>query len=175
MRMKKLALMPPKLHLSVQYATPVPELPRWRVRRWVQHAVNAATHDLAQPSEHSLRATELTIRFVDAAEALELNSTYRGRDYATNVLTFEYGTDPDGTASGDIVLCVPVLHNEAREQNKPLLHHAAHLIIHGVFHALGYDHTEPEEAEHMERLETTLLGILGIEDPYQTGRSEFIT
>lgn len=160
--------MPPELHLSVQYATPAPELPRWRIRRWVQRAVNAAALDLAQTSEPPFRCAELTLRLVDAAEGLELNSTYRERDYATNVLTFEYGTDPDGTARGDVVLCIPVLHREAAEQGKSVLHHGAHLIIHGVFHALGYDHETTQEAEHMENLETTLLGALGIRDPYQT-------
>ena len=158
----------PDLHLSVQYAIPVPELPRWRIRRWVQRAINVAVQDLAQTSEAPVRAVELTLRLVDADEGRDLNSAYRERNYATNVLTFEYGTDPDGTARGDIVLCVPVLHNEAEDQKKPLLHHAAHLVIHGVFHALGYDHLDPEEAEHMEGLETTLLHALGIRDPYQT-------
>lgn len=160
--------MPPELHLSVQYATPAPELPRWRIRRWVQRAVNAAAIDLAQTSEPPFRCVELTLRLVDDAEGQELNSTYRERGYATNVLTFEYGTDPDGTARGDVVLCMPVLHREAAEQGKPVLHHAAHLIIHGVFHALGYDHETTQEAEHMESLETTVLGALGIRDPYQT-------
>lgn len=157
--------MPPELRLAVQYAMPAPELPRWRVRRWVQRAVNAAAIDRAEDSP--LQAAELTVRLVDADEARELNSSYRERDYATNVLTFEYGTDPEGTAHGDIVLCVPVLHAEAREQGKPLLHHAAHLIVHGVLHALGYDHLSAEEAEHMESLETTLLDQFGIADPYQ--------
>lgn len=158
--------MPPELSLSVQYAVPAPELPRWRIRRWVQQALNAAAADQA-PGSPTLRAAEFTLRLVDADEARELNSSYRERDYATNVLTFEYGTDPGGTARADIVLCLPVLHAEAQEQNKPLLHHAAHLVIHGVLHALGYDHLTPEEADHMEGLETTLLAKLGIRDPYQ--------
>ena len=166
--MKKPALMPPELRLSVQYVTPAPELPRWRIRRWVQRAVNAAASDLAQASEQPFRCVELTLRLVDDAEGLELNSTYRERDYATNVLTFEYGTDPGGTARGDVVLCMPVLHREATEQGKSVLHHAAHLIIHGVFHSLGYDHETTQEAEHMESLETTVLAALGIRDPYQT-------
>lgn len=159
--------MVPDLHLSVQYATPAPELPRWRIRRWVQRAVNAAARDRDHATEQPLHAVELTIRLVDADEGLDLNSSYRGRDYATNVLTFEYGTDPDGTTRGDIIVCVPVLHREAREHGKPVLHHAAHLIIHGVLHALGYDHESPHEARHMEGLETTLLGALGVRDPYQ--------
>lgn len=157
--------MPPELRLAVQYATPVPELPRWRIRRWVQHALNAAATD--QNAGSGSQAAELTVRLVDTTEARELNHAYRERDYATNVLTFEYGTDPDGTARADIVLCVPVLHTEAREQGKPLVHHAAHLIVHGVLHALGYDHITSEDARHMESLETTLLSRFGIRDPYQ--------
>lgn len=167
MRMTKPVPMPPELHLSVQYATPAPELPRWRIRRWIQHAITIAAHDLASASASPLQAAELTIRLVDATEAQELNRDYRERDYPTNVLTFEYGTDPDGTARADIVLCIPVLQTEAREQGKPLLHHAAHLIVHGALHALGYDHNNPEDAESMEDLERTVLGKFGIDDPYQ--------
>ncbi len=96
-----------------------------------------------------------------------LNQTWRHRQGATNVLTFEYGTDPGGTAHADIVLCIPVLEREAIAQQKPYLDHAAHLVIHGVLHALGYDHIKPEEASHMEALETTLLRSMGIRDPYQ--------
>lgn len=158
--------MPPELRLAVQYAAPAPELPRWRIRRWVQRGIHAAAHELSGASQQPPQAVELTLRLVDATEARELNREFRGRDYATNVLTFEYGTDPDGTAHGDVVLCLPVLHDEAREQGKPLQHHAAHLIIHGVFHALGYDHETPEDAERMETLETTVLGKLGIRNPY---------
>lgn len=158
--------MPPELSLSVQYAVPAPELPRWRIRRWAQQALNAAAAD-QEPSSPPLCAAEFTIRLVDADEARQLNNSYRERDYATNVLTFDYGTDPEGIARADIVLCMPVLHAEAREQEKLPLHHAAHLIVHGVLHALGYDHLTPEEADHMERLETTLLAKLGIRDPYQ--------
>lgn len=157
--------MPPELHLAVQYATPSPELPRWRIRRWVQRAVNGAAQDAsAGPAP---KRVELTLRLVDTQEGHTLNRDYRGRDYATNVLTFAYGMDPDDTVRGDIVLCVPVMTSEAREQNKPLLHHAAHLVIHGVLHALGYDHETPTEADHMEGLETALLEKMGIPDPYQ--------
>jgi len=156
--------MPPELHLAVQYAVDAPELPRWRVRRWVQQALLAAARDgLPGPA---LQRAELTIRFVDADEGRMLNHDFRGRDYATNVLTFEYGIDPEGTARGDVVVCLPVLQREAREQQKPLLHHAAHLVIHGVFHALGYDHETPEDADRMEKLETTLLATMRIPDPY---------
>src|SRR5690625_2810538 len=158
--------MPPKLHLTVQYATPAPELPRWRLRRWVQHGLHPVANGTAT-GPTPFQAAGLTLRLVDTQVGRELNHAYRGRNYATIVLTFEYGTDPQGTVRADIVLCVPVLHNEAREQGKPVLHHAAHLVVHGVLHALGYDHLTPEEAEHMEGLETRVLARLGIPDPYQ--------
>lgn len=158
--------MPPELHLTIQYATPAPELPRWRIRRWVQRALDAAAHDRQAVGASRIQAAELTVRLVDTTEARELNHDYRGRDYPTNVLTFEYGTDPDGTSRGDIVVCLPLLHDEAHIQHKPLLHHAAHLIIHGTFHALGYDHTDTTDADHMERLEIEVLAAFGIDDPY---------
>ncbi|WP_188590630.1 rRNA maturation RNase YbeY, partial [Achromobacter denitrificans] len=94
------------------------------------------------------------------------NRDFRGRDYATNVLTFEYGVDPLGVARGDIVMCVPVLVREAREQRKELLDHAAHLTIHGVLHSLGYDHVKARDARRMETLETATLAAMGIADPY---------
>lgn len=165
--MNERTVMSPELRLSVQYATPSPELPRWRIRRWVQRALDAAVLDLKAGTESPVLTAELTLRLVDASEARELNNTYRGRDYPTNVLTFEYGTDPDGTTRGDVIICVPILHDEAHEQKKLLLHHAAHLIIHGVLHALGYDHIEATDADHMERLETDILATFGIDDPYQ--------
>jgi len=152
---------------SVQYATEAPELPRWRLRRWATRAIEyvAAEEAELQDTPRFQRA-ELTLRLVDAEEGRALNSSYRERDYATNVLTFEYGVDPFGTISGDIVLCVPVLHKEAEEQRKPLLYHAAHLTVHGVLHALGYDHIDEEDAQDMEALETRILASMGIPDPY---------
>lgn len=154
------------LSLSVQYGTPAPDLPRWRVRRWVQRALAGAARASAQQNQALPVAVVLTLRFVDADEGLSLNNAYRGRDYATNVLTFEYDPDPEGTLYGDIVLCVPVLQREATEQGKPLLNHAAHLVVHGTLHALGYDHIEPDEADHMEALETAILRDMGLPDPY---------
>lgn len=152
-----------KLALAVQYATPIAELPRWRLRRWVGGAVDT----LAAKTSPRFDAIALTLRLVDASEGQRLNREFRQKDYATNVLTFEYGIDTAGTASGDIVLCVPVLQREAREQKKTMLDHVAHLTVHGVLHAVGYDHVKPDEAEKMEALEIAILGKMGIQNPYQ--------
>ncbi len=153
---------------SVQYATDAPELPRWRLRRWATCAIeHVAAEEAELLDAPRFQRAELTMRLVDAEEGRALNNCYRQRDYATNVLTFEYGVDSFGTISGDIVLCVPVLHREAEEQGKPLLAHAAHLTVHGVLHALGYDHIDEEDAEEMEALETRILAHMGIPDPYQ--------
>ncbi|WP_322998559.1 rRNA maturation RNase YbeY [Castellaniella sp.] len=153
----------PDFSLSIQYAVAAPLLPRWRLRRWVGRALAQA---LAAPDPRAGQPVALTLRLVDADEGRSLNAAWRQRDYATNVLTFEYGADPSGLISGDIVLCLPVLEREAAEQGKPLLHHAAHLTTHGVLHALGYDHIEAQEAELMEALETAILAAQGIPDPY---------
>lgn len=114
-------------------------------------------------------ASELTIRLVDAEEGLELNSTWRGKDYPTNVLSFPADI-PDGLLDipllGDLVICVPVVAKEAAEQGKALNAHWAHLVIHGCLHLLGYDHIDDEEAEEMEDLERQLLAEIGHPDPY---------
>lgn len=144
-----------KLTLSVQYADPrlKDSVPRPLIRRWVQAAL--------------LAPAELTIRFVDAEEGQTLNRDYRGKDYATNVLTFAYTEDEDAEVTqADIILCSDVLEQEAAQQHKPLVNHAAHLIVHGVLHAQGYDHEEEEEAQEMESLETEILHTLGFADPY---------
>ena len=111
---------------------------------------------------------ELTIRLVDADEGRQLNHTYRGRDYATNVLSFpaDLPAELDLPLLGDLVICVPVVAKEAAEQNKPLLAHWAHMVIHGCLHLLGYDHIDDDDAEEMESLERELLAELGIADPY---------
>jgi probable rRNA maturation factor len=153
----------PDFNLSIQYAVEAPALPRWRLRRWVGRALAFA---LAPPEPRAGSPVALTLRLVDAEEGRELNAAWRQRDYATNVLTFEYGADPSGLILGDIVLCLPVLEREAAEQGKPLLHHAAHLVTHGVLHALGHDHLEADEAERMEALETRILAAQGIQNPY---------
>jgi len=153
----------PTLSLAVQYAAPAPWLPRWRLRRWVARAMMAACEDAACAPFARLH---LTLRLVDGDEGRVLNRDFRRRDTATNVLTFAYDTDPDGTVHADVVLCLPVLQREAEAQDKPLSAHAAHLTIHGTLHALGYDHIEAADAKHMEALETRVLAGLGIGDPY---------
>ncbi|WP_016832126.1 rRNA maturation RNase YbeY [Herbaspirillum lusitanum] len=148
-----------KLTLSVQYADPrlKESVPRPQIRRWIQAALFAPA--------------ELTIRFVDAEEGRTLNREYREKDYATNVLTFAYTEDEDAEVTqADIILCTDVLEKEALEQKKPLLDHAAHLIVHGVLHAQGYDHEDEEEATEMETLETEILAGLGFTDPYADRR-----
>lgn len=154
--------MKPELSLSVQYAVEAARLPRWRLRRWAERALMAAAED----GLVGFSAAELSLRLVGTAEGRRLNRDFRARDYATNVLTFEYGVDPLGVARGDIVMCVPVLVREAREQRKPMLDHAAHLTIHGVLHSLGYDHIKARDAKRMETLETATLAKMGIADPY---------
>ena len=127
-------------------------------RRWCELALRQRSAD-----------SELTIRLVDEAEGLELNSTYRHKDYATNVLSFPADV-PDELLDipllGDLVICAPVVAREALEQRKPLQAHWAHLVIHGCLHLLGYDHIDDAEAEEMETLERELLAELGHPDPY---------
>jgi probable rRNA maturation factor len=147
-----------KLSLSVQYPDPRLQavITRPMLRRWVQAALFAPA--------------ELTIRFVDAAEGQALNRDYRAKDYATNVLTFAYneGEDiaDDAPTQADIILCSDVLEQEAQQQHKTLEEHAAHLVVHGVLHAQGYDHEDDEEAAEMEQLERDILEALGYPDPY---------
>ena len=125
--------------------------------------------------ERWVRATllgpaELTIRFVDSAEGQTLNRDYRGKDYATNVLTFAYNEGEelgeDEPTQADIILCTDVLEREAAEQKKTVEEHAAHLVVHGVLHAQGYDHEHDEEAEEMEQFERDIMEVLGYPDPY---------
>ena len=147
-----------KLSLSVQYpdARLKEVITRAAIRKWIQAALFAPA--------------ELTIRFVDAEEGRELNKQYRGKDYATNVLTFAYNEGEemadDAPTQADIILCTDVLQREAAEQNKSVEEHTAHLVVHGVLHAQGYDHEDDEEATEMEGIETELLAALGYADPY---------
>lgn len=111
---------------------------------------------------------ELSIRVVDAGEGRELNRQYRGKDYATNVLSFPADI-PDYVELpllGDLVICAPVVASEAREQGKPAQAHWAHMVVHGVLHLLGYDHEQEAEAERMEGREREILAGLGFDDPY---------
>jgi probable rRNA maturation factor len=112
-------------------------------------------------------SAEITLRFVDAVEGKTLNRDFRGKDYATNVLTFAYTEDVDAeTTQADIILCTDVLEQEASAQHKTVTDHTLHLIVHGVLHAQGYDHLDEQEAEEMEGLEAEILAALGIANPY---------
>lgn len=147
-----------KLSLSVQFADArlAETITRPNIRRWVKAA--------------QLAPAEFTIRFVNAHEGQQLNHDYRGKDYATNVLTFSYNEssdENDDIVRADIVLCTDVLLSEAKEQQRLVEHHVAHLIVHGVLHAQGYDHESDEDAAEMENFETEILSKLGIPDPYQ--------
>ena len=113
-----------------------------------------------------MQGAEVTVRVVDAEEAQQLNRDYRGKDYATNVLTFDYAPAPQVAA--DLVLCAPVVARESRELGKPLAAHYAHLLVHGTLHAQGWDHESSEQdAEAMEARETAILARLGEPDPYR--------
>ncbi|MEZ9820059.1 rRNA maturation RNase YbeY [Shewanella sp. 10N.286.45.A1] len=117
----------------------------------------------------SMDQAELTIRIVDTAESQMLNSTYRGKDKPTNVLSFPFEAPPgiELPLLGDLVVCAAVVEQEAIDQNKPLNAHWAHMVVHGCLHLLGYDHIEDIEAEEMESLETQLIESLGYNNPYQ--------
>jgi probable rRNA maturation factor len=110
---------------------------------------------------------DITVRIVGAAEGRRLNTRYRGENHATNVLSFPYETT-GRAVRGDIVLCAPVIAREARDQDKSMEAHYAHLTVHAVLHLRGYDHKRPRDAERMEALEKRLLTKLGYPDPYQT-------
>jgi probable rRNA maturation factor len=147
-----------KLSLTVQYPDARLETiaTRAKVRRWVQAAL--------------LGPADINVRFVDAAEGQVLNRDYRAKDYATNVLTFAYNEGEelaaDEPVQADIILCTDVLQREADEQKKTVEEHTAHLVVHGVLHAQGYDHEHEEEAGEMEHLERDILEALGFPNPY---------
>ncbi|SFN03352.1 probable rRNA maturation factor [Formivibrio citricus] len=156
--------MKPKLTLSLQNASTATSLPtRAQIKKWAEAAL--------QPG---LKNAEITFRIVDTEEGQTLNRDYRGKDYATNVLTFTFDEDmpdiPGLPLMGDIVLCAPVVEREAAEQGITLEAHYCHLVVHGVLHLQGFDHLEEDEAEEMEALETQIVISLGYDDPYRTER-----
>ena len=144
--------MNPELQLSLQFAdaTHRAELPRHRVAKWLRAALEVPG--------------QITVRIVGAAEGRALNRDYRGKDSATNVLTFNYDQEPVVVA--DLVLCAPVVAAEAQAQGITLQAHYAHLLVHGALHAQGYDHEAEDEALCMEARESELLLALGYADPY---------
>jgi probable rRNA maturation factor len=143
----------PELTLSLQFPDPGDKalLPRHKVRRWLAAALN--------------RPAEITVRCVDVAEGRNLNHDYRGADHATNVLTFDYQSEPKVVA--DLVLCCPVVRREAAEQGIDVQAHYAHLLVHGALHAQGLDHQDDASAQAMEARETEILKALGFGDPYR--------
>ncbi|QDL55967.1 rRNA maturation RNase YbeY [Rhodoferax aquaticus] len=146
----------PELTLSLQFGKIAnPELhraalARHKVKRWIRNALEVDG--------------EITVRIVDAEEGQTLNRDYRQKDYATNVLTFDYTQEPVVTA--DLVLCAPVIAQEAKEQKKTLEAHYAHMIVHGTLHAQGWDHELDEDAEVMELRESDIMARLGFNNPY---------
>jgi len=146
------------LELEIQFADDrlESEITEAKLQRWVEQSL--------------LGPAELTIRFVNAEEGQALNKAYRGKDYATNVLTFAYNEDEDlgedDPTQADIVLCTDVLQREADEQGKTVEEHAAHLVVHGVLHAQGWDHENEDDAEEMEQFERDIMEVLGFPDPY---------
>lgn len=141
-----------RLNLSVQYACNAVDLPsRIQVRAWARAALEGGG--------------QITVRYVDSEEGEALNRDYRGKDYATNVLSFVYENDP--LTVGDLVICAPVVTREAREQKRMPEAHHAHLVVHGILHLQGYDHdTGEEDALIMEDREREILASLGYPDPY---------
>src|SRR6185369_12676862 len=140
-----------RLNLSVQYACNRESLPlRADFVRWARAAL--------------VGGGEIAIRLVEADEGQALNKEYRGKDYATNVLSFPYDNEP--VVLGDLVICPSVVAREANEQNKPLAAHYAHLTVHGMLHLQGWDHDNDEDAEAMENEEREILAALGYPDPY---------
>nr|WP_041411593.1 rRNA maturation RNase YbeY [Shewanella pealeana] len=147
------------IDLDVQVAVEGFELPsQAELELWVKTALR-----------DTMSEAELTIRIVDVEESQELNMTYRGKDKPTNVLSFPFEAPPgiELPLLGDLVICAAVVEQEAIDQNKPLLAHWAHMVVHGCLHLLGYDHIEDVEAEEMESLETQLIESLGYINPYK--------
>ncbi|MCD5363857.1 rRNA maturation RNase YbeY [Chromobacterium aquaticum] len=155
-----LARLAARLELSLEVRSQTAVLPRPAdLRRWSQAALQAG-----------VKQAQVSILIVDADEGRQLNHDYRGKDYATNVLSFALNEGepvPGLPLIGDLVLCAPVVEKEAAEQNKPLQAHYAHLLVHGMLHLQGFDHEQDDEAETMEALETVIMQRLGYPDPYR--------
>ena len=148
--------MKPALSLSLQFADKRHRdiLPRHKVARWLKAALGTDA--------------ELAVRIVDAEEGRSLNHGFRKKDYATNVLTFDYAQAP--VVMADLILCAPVIEQEAAEQGKTVEAHYAHMLVHGALHAQGWDHLRKKEAQAMEAREREILAGLGFDDPYQDDR-----
>ena len=146
----------PELSLSLQFADPRHKalLPRHKVIRWIRSALELAG--------------EITVRIVDAEEGRRLNAEFRAKDYATNVLTFDYSHEPVVVA--DLVICAEVVEREAQDQKIGIADHYAHMLVHGTLHAQGYDHEQDDEAEFMEARESEIMLGLGFADPYAAAR-----
>ena len=147
--------MKPTLSLSLQFADKRHRdtLPRHKVARWVKAALDTDA--------------EIAVRIVDAEEGQALNKDFRKKNYATNVLTFDYAQAP--VVMADLIICAPVIEQEAAEQGKTLEAHYAHMLVHGTLHAQGWDHMKKKEAEAMEAREREILASLGFADPYAEG------
>ena len=149
--------MPAKFIMNLQYASPALESTVEKtasaalIKKWVQST--------------GVRSGLITLRFVNTAEGKKLNASFRKKDYATNVLTFPYERSKN-SLTADIIFCLPIIKKEAREQEKTLKAHFAHLIIHGCLHAQGYDHENDRDAKKMEALEIKILKTLGFTNPY---------
>jgi len=149
--------MPTKLNIDIQYASPAIEAALVKtasstlIKKWVKTSTS--------------HGGLLTLRFVNAAEGKKLNFAFRKKNYATNVLTFPYELSKN-TLAADIIFCLPVIQKEAKEQNKTLKAHLAHLVVHGCLHAQAYDHESLKDATKMEALEVKILQKLGFSNPY---------
>lgn len=139
--------------IDIQQVSRLPSIPSSiQFRRWLRAALP--------------KSATLALRIVNAKEAQELNRAFRGKDYATNVLTFVYHAHGAKKLEGDIVLCAPVVAREAKEQGKDLRAHYAHLTVHGALHLMGLDHESAQEARKMETREIEILALMGFPNPY---------
>lgn len=146
------------LDLTIQHASVIKDCPSQdQIQSWTTLAL-----------DQTYKTTEITIRIVDEKESADLNQRYRNKSGSTNVLSFPYEREEGENPKliGDIVICAPVVTQEATEQGKDILSHWAHMVIHGTLHLMGYDHINEHEAETMESIELGLMKKLGFADPY---------